>query len=120
MKTEDINEGNRLIAEFMGIESYESGGYTNFIYSDDNHRTHVDLGYHESWGWLMPVVEKIEGIEDADGEMYDVRIMGNDAEIVTFDGDVIIQMGVYDPKSSKIDAVWMTIVDFIKWYNQNK
>ena len=49
---------NKLIAEFMGVKSYEASGYTNFVYSEDNHRTEVDLAYHDSWDWLMPVIDK--------------------------------------------------------------
>ena len=50
---------NKLIAEFMGVKSYEASGYTNFVYSEDNHRTEVELAYHDSWDWLMPVVAKL-------------------------------------------------------------
>jgi hypothetical protein len=35
-------EGNKLIAEFMGIDYYSSGDYDS------------------SWDWLMPVVEKCQ------------------------------------------------------------
>ena len=51
-------KNNVLIAEFMGVKSYEASGYTNFVYSEDNHRTEVDLAYHDSWDWLMPVIDK--------------------------------------------------------------
>ena len=58
---------NKLIAEFMGVKSYEASGYTNFVYSEDNHRTEVDLAYHDSWDWLMPVIEKcFDNSEDGD------------------------------------------------------
>ncbi len=52
-------ENNKLIAEFMGYESYEYRGYRMFILEEDNHRTDVDLHYHTSRDWLMPVVEEI-------------------------------------------------------------
>jgi len=58
---------NKLIAEFMGVKSYEAFGYTNFVYSEDNHRTEVDLAYHDSWDWLMPVIQKcFDNSEDGD------------------------------------------------------
>ena len=50
---------NKLIAEFMGIPTYEQGGHLMFEYADNNHRTEQDLAYHTSWNWLMPVVGKI-------------------------------------------------------------
>ena len=52
-------ENNKIIAEFMGIESYKSTKYTMFVYEENNHRTDVDLHYHTSWDWLMPVLKKI-------------------------------------------------------------
>ena len=51
-------EDNKLIAEFMGYESYKFRGYTMFVYEENNHRADVDLHYHTSWDWLMPVVNK--------------------------------------------------------------
>ena len=60
-------KNNVLIAEFMGVKSYEAFGYTNFVYSEDNHRTEVDLAYHDSWDWLMPVIQKcFDNSEDGD------------------------------------------------------
>ena len=49
---------NKLIAEFMGHDTYESNGYIMVRYSDNNERTLQDTHYHTSWDWLMPVVEK--------------------------------------------------------------
>ena len=53
---------NKLIAEFMGIEldteSYRCG--SKMTYEDWlNHSTQKNMRFHESWDWLMPVVEKI-------------------------------------------------------------
>tara|TARA_R110000851_G_scaffold12650_5_gene43679 strand:- start:595 stop:873 length:279 start_codon:yes stop_codon:yes gene_type:complete len=51
---------NRLIAEFMGHDTYESNGYIMVRYSDNNERTLQDTHYHTSWDWLMPVIEEID------------------------------------------------------------
>jgi len=55
MKT---TENNKLIAEFMEVETNENGMYR---YTTSVHDyTTDDLSYFEySWDWLMPVVEKI-------------------------------------------------------------
>jgi hypothetical protein len=47
-----IENMNRVIAEFMGFTRY-SGNW----YSKD--RKYTKLEFHDSWAWLMPVVEKI-------------------------------------------------------------
>ena len=51
---------NKLIAEFMGHDTYESNGYIMVRYSDNNERTLQDTHYHTSWDWLMPVIEEID------------------------------------------------------------
>lgn len=76
MTREEILEGNKLIAEFIGL--YEEHRYINIESgnfckreSDSTYlepttvRTngknqYVSLKYHFSWDWLIPVVEKIE------------------------------------------------------------
>jgi len=42
----EIIESNKLIAEFMSMEDYQEMG------------EYVTPRYHNSWDWLMPVVEK--------------------------------------------------------------
>jgi len=81
MTTQQIEEGNKLIAEFVGAKvttpypfnkdlGYETYHFeypadkdvpTNY---PENRRSHVidGLKYHSSWDWLMPVVEKIENL----------------------------------------------------------
>ncbi len=56
-------ENNKLIAEFMGLVVSDSDNYTSELHTNVD----VDLKYHTSWDWLMPVVEKIEEIAIDDG-----------------------------------------------------
>ena len=74
-------EGNKLIAEFMGLATYQSEhklGRKNkptFVIKDNKHLTIRQVKYHSSWDWLMPVVAKIsesEPDEDLDGLKYDL------------------------------------------------
>tara|TARA_A100000172_G_scaffold73561_1_gene55170 strand:- start:633 stop:926 length:294 start_codon:yes stop_codon:yes gene_type:complete len=96
----NTQENNKLIAEFMGYESYQFRNHTMFIYEEDNHRTDIDLHYHTSWDWLMPVAEKcLTTDEKTDGQHYFI----NDALL-----------------TCNIDVVYDTVVEFIKDYNKNK
>ncbi len=110
-------EENKLIAEFMGIESYEFRGYTMFVYKEDNHRTDVDLHYHTSWDWLMPVVEKINNTE-----RYEVCIGDCHCHITDIENDnhKVRALTLSLQGETTMGAVYLAIVEFIKWYNQNK
>ena len=76
----NISEGNKLIAEFMGLATYQSEhklGRKNkptFVIKDNKHLTIRQVKYHSSWDWLMPVVAKIsnecEEPEELDGLKY--------------------------------------------------
>jgi predicted esterase YcpF (UPF0227 family) len=49
---------NKLIAEFMGFEEHK-GSYYLPLYNSGDWVTDVELEYHTSWDWLMPVIQKI-------------------------------------------------------------
>lgn len=76
-------------------------------------------GYHQSWDWLMPVVEKIE-------QQFTVKIIryadecSNICEIETTEYNPL-QIAYcygydYDGKT-KIQVVFDAVVEFIKWWN---
>lgn len=57
MTTKEINEGNKLIAEFMGGKLidiyYDIPNLPLAVYNKDC------LSYYSSWDWLMPVCIKL-------------------------------------------------------------
>lgn len=123
MKTNEILEGNKLIAEFMGWGErgiyrtpFEDAGMCNgepsSICYDRN------LLFNSDWNWLMLVVEKIEEIEDKNGyNIFWVKIDGVCCEIQQADSlDIIVEADC----ETKIESVFLACVKFIKWYNQNK
>lgn len=95
---EQITENNKLIAEFMGAtwfgHSMENPKPWWIINSKEYYSE--DLKYHTSWDWLMPVVEKI-GRKDCDHEP-------------------LAGVTLYSP----IGMVYHAVVEFIKWYHENK
>jgi hypothetical protein len=114
----NITESNKLIAEFMGVlggNPYEYPQFERLVdtgsgYGWSDLYNHTQLKYHTSWDWLMPVVEKIEGMG------FYVRIAGEDctisknskfSAITTFSG-------------MKKEATYKAVVEFIKWCNENK
>ena len=71
-KQHDIQMGNIFIAEFMGFKEHE-GSYYLPLYNGGDWVPDVELEYHTSWDWLMPVVIKIGGIENILGAMKKLR-----------------------------------------------
>jgi hypothetical protein len=135
MTQEQIIEGNKRIAEFMGAVAEqwypankelapEMTG-THMVFPKDKeypgnekHHSVSCLKYHTSWEWLMPVVDKIESIGQTHVEFGKKHCR--------------IQPILYNPKkdcmewhvlhetqcATKIEAVYTAVTSFITWYNQ--
>lgn len=86
----DIRQNNKRIAEFMGLAHYLSGSHTMYIYAGNNHRSEIELNYHNSWEWLKPVIDKIGEIET--------------------DYEPLSNVSIY----SDIKAVYKEVVEFIR------
>ena len=111
-----IIEGNKLIAEFRGMKksnlylNLKSGNYVKKENDDCesfttslyiiNGKGILDLKFHSSWDWLMPVIEQIENTE---------------SYITTKETMKNIRLSIPD-----INLVYHFVVEFIKWYNENK
>lgn len=82
-----------------------------------------EVKYSTSWDWLLPVVEKIENTW-IDGAKSICKIQGNRVEIYHTVGykntDFATNHGYNGENYDKITSVYKAVVDFIKWYNENK
>jgi hypothetical protein len=118
MKREEILNGNKLIAEFMGIK-YDENKYSHesseFYFEDS------ELEYHFSWDWLMPVVEKIEKLDNG---IYQVDILQEGCKIMVrcknFNSPIDKTVSKMPEGIRKIESVYLAVIEFIKWYNENK
>ena len=100
----------------MGIPNYKQGRYLMFEYADNNHRTEQDLAYHISWDWLMPVVEKINLLDDY---RYTFLIASMDTQIVdNITNDVIVEVSCKHSVDELIKSVYEAVVEFIKEHNK--
>jgi len=71
MNTEEILQGDELIADFMGLEPMEwdisNEGHIK-IWIDKESRLTVfdepDLQYHSSWDWFHPAWDKFRKMDD--------------------------------------------------------
>ena len=110
----NIIENNKLIAEFMGLDwdevveqcksnLYESGYRDNLIINNPEYW----VCYNSSWDWIMPIVGKIESLENnlSEETIEDFRQFQK-----------VLSLPIY----SKIGAVYSVCVEFIKCYNSKK
>lgn len=146
----DIIEGNKLIAEFMGAKwNGATENIFRFtenlpIEGKNNYKT---LEYHSSWDWLMPVVEKIEYLGCQTFNSINVTIYSRfkieHNHIILYwssNHNYQLQLEVLpdwkeghnsnttkeykrvpiDKNSTKLEALYIAVVEFIKWYNINR
>ena len=93
----NTQENNKMIAEFIGMQSTDIGWYDNEETLQLQNNTFDELQFHKSWNWLMPVVDKIEQVHE-----------GVPQEL--------IHLSLFSTR----DEVYNAVVEFINEYNKNK
>ena len=113
---EQIVDGNKLIAEFLGYPANELNEHW-LIVPDKTLSQYIqtrELKYHISFDWIMPVVDKISTMAfDNVGEIGFV-IYPNRCDLMNSSDDVIIE-GL--TQSTTLKAVYLAVLSFINWYN---
>ena len=132
MEESKINEGNALIAKFLGwklitpemrrrpetwtlgywereeLEMWEEDGVQH---SEPMMRTlcaEHKLKYHNSWDWLMPVFHKI------------TKMIYNDSPS-NITNEQLYAYKLYSMHlNNSIESVWLSVLDYIIWYNEQQ
>ena len=88
-----MNE-NKLIAECMELETSDGCYFEHLTKKGNTELTHhILLQYHISWDWLMPVVEKIEQVnEGVPPQLLNINLF------------------------SRMDDVYQAVIEFIENY----
>ena len=120
-------EDNKLIAEFMGYRYQESNFFSVWEFYKSYEDRFVDGKYHESWDWLMPVVEKIESLRFENEDRYIATLWGTYTYFSKFNvvKGVLTNIKPYNQYyigqgKNRITQTYKAVVEFIKWYNENK
>jgi len=99
-----IMKENKIIAEFMGYETYEGVDKVCINLTENNGFSsdwgHVPTKYHTSWDWLIPVANEIIKSRDeqnADWDLTDLK---------------------YALCTTNIEWVYKAVVEFINQYNK--
>ena len=124
---------NRIIADFIGAVQvykpyvntddmeYDMYGVIPTIEDGENEKHYFlpqEMLFDTDWNWLMVVVEKIENIEDENRcSKYNFEMVQTFVEIIdNNNSDTIVEID----KNTKIQATYKAVVEFIKWYNEQK
>jgi hypothetical protein len=124
---DQIIEDNKLIVEFMGcrILSYPPSKWTSitrhselwcrgdalspfYHYTGRSSVAQIrlkSLKYHESWDWLMTVVDKIDSLG---------------FPVMIYHDQCVIKSICTVHLSKRINSVYKAVVEFIKWYNSQE
>lgn len=115
MKQTEIIEGNKLIAEFMGIDFITKNSRYR-VTGNDFTEPH-NSRFHSSWDWLMPVVEKITNILK---EKQHVPIGSLEYDKYDQQWKRLFNYQSYNFFQADIIPIYNAMLDFIKWYNSQK
>lgn len=131
MTEQEILEGNYLMSDFLmlavDINYYLSSGITTWHNLPTGYGGCVtdNLRYHKDWNWIMSVVEKIESfhlyfhIETHGAYIEHMGYEDSEMPWLTNFWNVEINNDINDGRT-KIDCTWLTCVQFIKWYNNER
>lgn len=102
-------EGNKLIAEFMGLKFHKIG-WVDDQHIDGNYEC-VELKYHSSWDWQIPVYSKLakairEIVTKNPEHKPTYERLLNHYESAVF--------------NNQPDAGFLTISSNLQWHNQQK
>lgn len=127
MTQEKIIEGNKLIELFYSGRTLSTddtffGRKQGMPKQYENWYDIVsvgDLKYHSSWDWLMPVVDKVEQLFEGSisVNIYDDRCTIEISTQYAMATDIHLPDEFYNNEGPKIRSTWLSIVQFITWYN---
>jgi hypothetical protein len=127
MKEQEIIEGNKLIAEFMGETNLTKVKHLGYKISvgrgkkatvEATKLVPYEKQYHTLWDSIMKVIDKIEKLG------VDSRIMGNDSDLgflcdfTDNENTSVASVSCYQQDgATKIECVFLAVIEFIKWFN---
>jgi hypothetical protein len=125
MNKEEIIEANKLIAVFMGgkIKIHNISNLEYFAnLSHGMSFIPPKLKYHESWDWLMPVIEKICKLKIGDGVEYVEYAYPRTFGMINDEGEFMVHLNGFQLQYGEtlIEATYKAVVDFLTYYRKLK
>lgn len=116
MEKNEVIEGNRSVAEFLGFYITDFNGKYHFVCKEKKKPEHLNYAwefrleeakYHSSWDWLMPVLAMAKKkIADAGWATPQEK-----------SAKARLGAALNEAYNINIEAAHYCLVQFIKWYN---
>ena len=123
---EEINNGNELIARYMGVDiDFDLTCYRD---SRSNMREYTDncpkpngLKFHNDWNWIMPVFDKIESMR-LDFYVQSITFYSRSCLICTNIATKARELPINfrGEGDSRIEATWNALVQYCEWFLNSK
>lgn len=117
MEQKEIIEGNRLIARFNG--DFGNDGVVDYYIRHDGfqHESGEFLDYHKNWSTLMPVVEKIESLDDVDFILICKTYMNINRKTSIIEETLSNPSKIMGRGKTFLETVYSAVLQFIQFYN---
>jgi hypothetical protein len=140
----NVIENNKLLVEFMGLIKNKPDTILYYNPETQTYRREDELQFHTSWDWIMQVVDKIENLgvsERLNKKVYSrFKIHGNHIQLDWVKNnsyllrleiaqkDMFTHQGYarkeyirvdINENASTLEAIYLTCVEFVKWFNKN-
>lgn len=122
----DIKESNIIIGEFMGgyyidCDSWKADREKCSIAHILDNAITEELLFNKSWDWLMPVIDKINGM----GKEYHFAMFKTYFSLTVEKGGKVYKDFSFADSEIKyqgkeIEGAYKLVVKFINWHNANK
>lgn len=113
-----MKKNNEIIAKFLGYsQPHPDYPSTTYWYKEGKAPLTILL-FDSSWDWLMDVVENIETIQQG---RYQVDILQEGCKILDRCSIIVDKtVGKLESNTSKINAVYQAVIEFINEQNNKK
>lgn len=120
MEKNKVIEGNQVIAKWMGMKerefhTWDSGPQMCWYDPVDEDEVMFSFDYHTSWDRLMPVVQKINAMDNT------IVTIGKFATIIKVGDEMIVRYGFTESNSlDLLTNTYTAVLSFIEHLNGGK
>lgn len=131
MEIQEINDYNRMCAEFLGWRNLNDDSFPEFITPMGDFYPAKNMEFHSDWNWIHEIIDAIEKLK-TETSTFEFHIQPKSV-LIKEERNYSFEKGDGGKTSQPLkfnDSVWVTgktkkeaviqaINSFLKWYEQN-